>query len=64
MSNKKNDKNEYKPNIHQISFKTTDLDDIVLNDWFLDQVRKFGGNKSAYMKSVLREKMLKDIELK
>lgn len=60
MPNKK----DYKPTIHQISFKTTDLDDIVLNDWFLEQVRKFGGNKSAYMKSILREKMLKDIESK
>lgn len=58
------DKDSYKPIIHQVSFKTTDIDDAILNDWFLDQVRKYGGNKSSYVKSVLREKMLKEIESK
>lgn len=53
--------NEYKPVIHQISFKTTDIDDVILNDWFLEQVRKTGGNKSSFVKSILREKMLQDI---
>ena len=43
-------KEEYKPKIIQVSFKTTDIEDKLLYNWVLEKVRDVGGNKSAYIK--------------
>ena len=55
-------KEEYKPKIIQVSFKTTDIEDKLLYNWVLEKVRDVGGNKSAYIKSLLRKKMKKELE--
>lgn len=54
-------KDKYKPNIIQVSFKTSDNDDKFLYDWLMDRVQEAGGNKSAYIKSVLRKEMISEI---
>lgn len=46
----------YKPEIIPVSFKTTDVDDMILFNWLQDKFKKYGG-KSNYIKLVLREKM-------
>ena len=55
-------KEEYKPKIIQVSFKTTDIEDKLLYNWVLEKVRDVGGNKSAYIKSLLRKEMKKELE--
>ena len=55
-------KEEYKPKIIQVSFKTTDIEDKFLYNWVLEKVRDVGGNKSAYIKSLLRKEMKKELE--
>lgn len=50
----------YKPEIVHVSFKTTDIDDKLLLDWLKVKFKKYG-NKSNYVKSVLREKMEEEI---
>lgn len=54
----------YKPIVIPVSFKTTDLDDKLLLDWLEDKFRSYGNNKSAYIKSILREKMKEELEEK
>ncbi|SCH33695.1 Uncharacterised protein [uncultured Clostridium sp.] len=51
----------YKPIIINVSFKTTDVDDKLLLDWLEDKFRSYENNKSAYVKSVLRKEMQKEI---
>lgn len=51
----------YKPEVIPVSFKTTDTDDKLLFDWLQDKFRLYG-NKSAYIKSVLRKEMLRELE--
>lgn len=46
----------YKPEVIPVSFKTTDIDDMILFDWLQDKFKKYG-NKSNYIKAVLRERM-------
>ena len=55
-------KEEYKPKIIQVSFKTTDIEDKLLYNWVLEKVRDVGGNKRAYIKSLLRKEMKKELE--
>ncbi len=54
-------KEEYKPKIIQVSFKTTDIDDKLLFEWVLDKAKDAGGNKSAYIKSILRREMQSEL---
>lgn len=54
----------YKPIVIPVSFKTTDLDDKLLLDWLEEKFRSYGNNKSAYIKSILREKMKEELEEK
>lgn len=49
----------YKPEVIPVSFKTTDVDDIILFDWLQDKFKKYG-NKSNYIKAILREEMEKE----
>ena len=48
-----------KPIIINISFKTSTLDDQILLDWLEAKFMEYG--KSNYIKKVLREEMLKEI---
>ncbi|MCC3868528.1 hypothetical protein [Terrisporobacter mayombei] len=48
-----------KPTIINISFKTSTLDDQILLDWLEQKFLEYG--KSNYIKNVLREKMLEEI---
>lgn len=51
----------YKPEVVPVSFKTTDLDDKLLFDWLQGKFKLYG-NKSAYIKSVLRREMNNELE--
>ena len=48
-----------KPVIINISFKTSTLDDQILLDWLEEKFREYG--KSNYIKKILREKMMEEI---
>lgn len=48
-----------KPTIIQVSFKTQTLDDSMLLDWLEEKFKEYG--KSNYIKKILREEMLREI---
>ena len=48
-----------KPTIIQVSFKTQTLDDSMLLDWLGEKFKEYG--KSNYIKKILREEMLREI---
>lgn len=50
----------YKPEVIPVSFKTTDIDDMILFDWLKEKFKQYG-NKSNYIKFVLREKMEEEL---
>jgi len=52
-------KKNYKPEIVQVSFKTTDVEDKLLFDWLQGKFKIYG--KSNYVKLVLREKMEEEL---
>jgi hypothetical protein len=52
-------KKEYKAEIIQVSFKTTDIKEKLLLDWLQSKFETYG--KSNYIKLVLKEKMEEEL---
>lgn len=48
-----------KPIIINISFRTSNLDDVMLIDWLEDKFIEYG--KSNYVKKILRKQMLEEL---